>query len=162
MAKHGVVERQLLDSEWVGSKRVAIEIDKDMDNGSVVTLNGLVDGEMNLYEVADVTASTPLDDVYLVTTPEVMEDERLKHNLSDFYNIAGKIGNADKMIPGNYVGLTLEVFDASAVSNEPQVGNIVELKAGRKLAVVASLTAGSTQFGTIVDIYNGKYGVRIG
>lgn len=162
MAKHGVVERQLLDSEWVGSKRVAIKIDKDMDNGSVVTLNGLVDGEMNLYEVADVTASTPLDDVYLVTTPEVMEDERLKHNLSDFYNIAGKIGNADKMIPGNYVGLTLEVFDASAVSNKPQVGNIVELKAGRKLAVVASLTAESTQFGTIVDIYNGKYGVRIG
>ena len=49
MAKHGVVERQLLDSEWVGSKRVAIEIDKDMDNGSVVILNGLVDGEMNLY-----------------------------------------------------------------------------------------------------------------
>lgn len=49
--KHAIVERQLVDGEFVGTKRVAILIDEQMDNGCVVKLKGLKNGEMNLYEV---------------------------------------------------------------------------------------------------------------
>ena len=58
--KHAIVERQLVDGEFVGTKRVAILIDEQMDNGCVVKLKGLKNGEMNLYEVEPVAKDTPL------------------------------------------------------------------------------------------------------
>lgn len=158
MAKHAIVERQLVDSEWVGSKRVGIYFDKEMDNGGVVKLKGLKDGERNIYEIEDVAANTPLDDVYLVASPEVMADERLKHSLDDFVNLKGTVGNADKLVKGNIYGLTAEAFDGT-----PEVGYTVELQAGRKLKAVQTPTGASvTAIGKIIDFARGYYGVQIG
>jgi len=155
--KHAIVERQLTDAEYVGTKRVAILIDEEMDNGCVVKLKGLKDGELNLYEVEDVAKDTPLNEVFLVATPEVMTDERLSKSLDQFYNIKGKTGNAERLIEGNIFGLTAEAF-----SGTPQVGSYVELEAGkRQLKVVASPTALTTTVGKIVDFARGYYGVKI-
>ena len=159
MAKtHAIVERQLTDAEYVGTKRVAILIDKEMDNGSVVALKGLKTGQREVYEVQDVAKDTPLKDLYIVTTPEVMRDERLQHSLDQFVNLEGTIGNADKLIEGNIYGLTAEAF-----SGTPQVGYFVELVAGeRQLKAVQNATASTTTVGKIVDYARGYYGVKIG
>lgn len=156
--KHAIVERQLVDGEFVGTKRVAILIDEQMDNGCVVKLKGLKNGEMNLYEVEPVAKDTPLNQVFLVASPEVMKDERLSKSLDEFYNIKGTVGNADRLIEGNIFGLTAEAF-----SGTPQVGKIVELEAGkRQLKVVDTPTASTTTVGKIVDFVRGYYGIQIG
>lgn len=156
--KHAIVERQLTDAEFVGTKRVAILIDEDMDNGCVVKLKGLKDGEMNLYEVEPVAKDTPLDEVFLVASPEVMKDERLNKSLDDFYNIQGTTGNAERLIKGNIFGLTAEAF-----AGTPQAGKLVELEAGkRQLKVVDQATASTTTVGKIIDFKRGYYGVQIG
>lgn len=156
MSKHAVVDRQLVASEWDGTKRIAIDVDVDMDNGSIVVPSDRVDGEMNLFKVNTPTASTPLNKIAMVTTGEINADPRLR-NMSDFYNKKGTIGNADYFEEGNVIAMTAEGFDGT-----PTVGKLVELQASRKLKVVDTLTEGSTQFGKIIDLFNGKYGIRVG
>lgn len=154
--KYAVVDRQLVAAEWDGTKRIAIEIDEDMQNGSVVLIGNRVAGEMNLFTVSTPAANTPIEKIGFVASPEVWADER-KRNMSDFINIKGTIGNADILEKGNVVAMTKEGFDG-----EPVVGKFVELQASRKLKVVDTPTEGSTLFGKIIDLYNKKYGIEFG
>ena len=125
-----------------------------IENGNVLKRGALIDGEREIFEGSTPAATDALDDVVLVVTPEVMYDERLK-NLDDFINEAGKIARAYHLRKGDIFSVTKEALDGAA---SPAVGNIVELKAGTKLNVVASLTASSTQVGKIIAIETvGKY-----
>ena len=125
-----------------------------IENGNVLKRGALIDGEREIFEGSTPAATDALDDVVLVATPEVMYDERLK-NLDDFINEAGKIARAYHLRKGDIFSVTKEALDGAA---SPAVGNIVELKAGTKLNVVASLTASSTQVGKIIAIETvGKY-----
>lgn len=125
-----------------------------IENGNVLKRGALIDGEREVFEGSTPAAGDALDDVVLVATPEVMYDERLK-NLDDFINEAGKIARAYHLRKGDIFSVTKEALDGAA---SPAVGNIVELKAGTKLNVVASLTTNSTQVGKIIAIETvGKY-----
>lgn len=125
-----------------------------IENGNVLKRGALIDGEREIFEGSTPAAGDALDDVVLVATPEVMYDERLK-NLDDFINEAGKIARAYHLRKGDIFSVTKEALDGAA---SPAVGNIVELKAGTKLNVVASLTTNSTQVGKIIAIETvGKY-----
>lgn len=125
-----------------------------IENGNVLKRGALIDGEREIFEGSTPAAGDALDDVVLVATPEVMYDERLK-NLDDFINEAGKIARAYHLRKGDIFSVTKEALDGA---DSPAVGNIVELKAGTKLNVVASLTTNSTQVGKIIAIETvGKY-----
>ena len=119
-----------------------------IENGNVLKRGALVDGEREVFAGATPAADDALEDIVLVATPEVMYDER-KHNLDDFINEADKIARAYHLRKGDIFSVTKEALDGAAT---PAVGNIVELKAGTKLNVVASLTADSTQVGKIIAI----------
>lgn len=125
-----------------------------IENGNVLKRGALIDGEREIFEGSTPAAGDALDDIVLVATPEVMYDERLK-NLDDFINEAGKIARAYHLRKGDIFSVTKEALDGA---DSPAVGNIVELKAGTKLNVVASLTTNSTQVGKIIAIETvGKY-----
>lgn len=114
---------------------------KDIQNGSVVTLLNDKRLDRDLWIAVDPTASTALDDIVLVTTPEIMYDERLK-SLHDFYNEADT----------NATGMVLKVNDIFSVTEEaldgtPEVGQPVSVQAGTKIKV----GAGGTQIGTIIE-----------
>ena len=130
------------------------ETKTEIDNGNVVLLNGLEEGEREVYIGVTPTASSPIEDVVLITTPEVMYDERLR-NLDEYYNEAGKICRGSHFHRNDTFSVTKDALDGKAT---PAVGDIVELKAGTKLNVVGSLTASSTQIGTILAIEQaGRY-----
>lgn len=157
---YSVVTREAMQSESVANLRKSFKyqpsgVDTAVENGNVVVKGALIDGQREVYTASTPTATSKLADILLVTTPEVLADERLK-NLSDFRNEAGSIATGDKLFSGDIFSVTAEGFTGT-----PAKGNIVELQAGTKLNAVATLTAGSTQVGTIIDYVNGKYAVQV-
>lgn len=165
MALHGVVTREAMSSEFDGTKRKSFKYLPSgtataVDNANVVLKGSLVSGEREVYTATTPAVNSALKNILLVTTPEVMADERLK-NLSDFYNAAGDIATGDHLVSGDVFSITAEAFTAAATV---AVGDVVELAASTKLKIVAAatgLTSGSTQVGTVIGISNDNYAIQV-
>jgi hypothetical protein len=128
-----------------GSGSETVKTETAIENGNVLKAGGLMDGEREILEGSAVAANTPLSEVVLVASPELIYDER-KKNLDDFINEAGKACRGYRLHSGDIFGLTKECF----TGNTPAVGNIVELAAGTKLKAVASATSNTTTVGKII------------
>jgi hypothetical protein len=142
------VRSQLVSVKYMGADK---NTPTDIDNGHVVLLDKLMEGEREVYVGTDVAANSKLSDVVLIASPEVMYDERLK-NLSDFYNEAGTIARGYHIPLGDTFSVTGEALDGTK-----KVGDVVELAAGTKLTSAAS-GSGATVVGRIVKIEKvGRY-----
>ena len=119
-----------------------------IDNGNVVLLGDLETGSREVYKGGTPAANSALKDVVLVAAPEVAYDERIR-NLDEFYNEAGKIVRGYHFHTNDIFSVTKDALEGKAT---PEVGDVVELKAGTKLNVAASATGGSTVVGKIIDI----------
>ena len=160
MAKHAVIRKDRLYGTDVAPALVSLRFmdsnddGAEIDNGNVVKLVGLMDGERELYKAVAPAANTDLKDIAIVGTPEVMYDER-KKNLDEFVNEADADSLGYRPHAGDMFGVTAEGLSAAAAIAK---GDIVELQAGTKLKVVKSATSGSTQVGVIADINKaGRY-----
>ena len=120
----------------------------DIDNGHIVKVNHLLEGERELYEAVDAAANTPIEDLMIIATPELIYDERLR-SLDDFYNKAGVPARAYAFHSHQKFSVTKDALDGKA---SPAVGDIVEAKAGTKMNVAASPTSDTTQIGQIAAI----------
>ena len=120
----------------------------EIENGNVVKLGALETGSREIYKGATPAANDDITAIVLVASPEIMYDER-KRNLDQFINKAGTIARGYRLHKHDIFSVTKEALDGVAT---PQVGNVVELKAGTKLNVAATATSGSTQVGTIIDV----------
>lgn len=139
------VRGQLVSVKYMGadgSTATAIE------NGNVLKLGALVEGEREIYVGGNVAANTAIEDVVLVASVETMYDER-KRNLDEFVNKADAICRGYHIHSGDTFSVTAEALSGTGT---PAVGNIVELAAGTKLAFAASATSGSTQVGRIIAV----------
>ena len=125
-----------------------------IENGNVLKVGHPIQNADNSYQRevrvgAKPAATTPLNEIVLIATPELLYDERLKA-LDDFRNEAdGAPCRGYRLHNGDQFSVTKGALDGAST---PAIGNIVELKAGTKLNVVASLTASSTQVGIISAI----------
>ena len=152
---HGVVRTDKLYGTDNRSGMVSVRyqpsnVKTDIDNGNVVLLGALETGSREVYVGATPAADSVLTDVALVASPEVMYDER-KKNLDEFYNEAGKIVRGYRLHTGDIFSVTKDALDGAA---NPAIGDVVELKAGTKLNVVAAATgatSGSTVVGKVID-----------
>lgn len=124
------------------------ETETAIDNGNVLKVGALMDGEREVFTGEDVGKADKLNDIVLIASPEVMYDER-KRNLDEFQNEAGKICRGYHFHSGDIFSVTK---DALAGAAAPAVGNIVELADGTKLNVVTTLTTGSTAVGKIIAV----------
>ena len=135
----------------------AVSTPTAIENGNVLKLGALLEGEREIFEGTAPAANTNLDEVVLIASPEVMYDER-KKNLDEFINEAGKPCRGYRFHTGDIFSVTKDALDGAA---EPAVGDVVELKAGTKLNVKAAATGatdGSTVVGKIHDIETaGRY-----
>lgn len=155
-----VVTREKMTSEWDGSKRISLKyrpsgVDAAIENGNVVVVGNLIDGEREVYASSTPAVDTPVAKLALITTPEVLADER-KKSIADFRNEAGDVSTADLLFSRDIFSLTAEGFIGT-----PAKGNVVELQAGTKLKVVTTATSGSTVVGKIIDVVNGKFAVQV-
>ena len=122
-----------------------------IDNGNVLLLGGLMDGEREIFKGSAPAANSALTDVVLVASPEVMYDERLR-NLDDFYNVAGKACRGYRLHKWDIFSVTADALAFNTDEDtDGKVGSIVELKADTKLNVkTGSATSGSTVVGKII------------
>lgn len=83
---HGVIITELYDVKDDARIRNAENPVAALDNGRAVTLSGLVDGERDLWTAAVATSASKADELWVVTTPELIYDESKKYTIADFYN----------------------------------------------------------------------------
>ena len=90
MANYCVVTREKMTSEWDGSKRISVKyrpsgVDTAIENGNVVVVGDLIDGEREVYATSTPAVNTPVAKLALITTPEVMDhlqkEYLLQHSL---------------------------------------------------------------------------------
>lgn len=139
------VRGQLVSVEYMGADG---NTPTAIENGNVLKIGALKDGEREVYVGSAVTATDKLSDIVLIATPEVMYDER-KRNLDEYINEAGKICRGYHIHSGDTFSVTAEALSGTGT---PAVGNVVELVAGTKLGFVASATDKSTVVGRIIAI----------
>ena len=128
-----------------------VDTETEIDNGNVLLVGPLMSGEREIFKGSAVAADSPISDVVLVCSPEIMYDER-KYALDQFFNEAGKPARGYRLHSGDIFSVTK---DALAGAATPAVGDIVELAAGTKMSVVAAgtgATSGSTVVGSIIAI----------
>lgn len=132
-----------------GSGDDAVSTPTAIENGNVLKLGALMDGEREIYEGSAPAANDSLDDIVLVATPELMYDER-KKNLDEFINEAGKPARGYRLHKHDIFSVTVEALDTALT--EIPVGTVIELMAGTKLKAVASATSGSTAVGSVIHV----------
>lgn len=120
----------------------------DIDNGNVLALGDLIDGEREIYKAGTPAANTALEDIVLIATPEVNYCAT-DYAVDKFYNKAGKPARGYFLTHKAIFSVTKDALDGKAT---PAVDDIVELKAGTKLNVVGSATASTTTVGKIIAI----------
>lgn len=150
---HGIVRTDLMTGADVGAFLVSVKFYSgdavaEIDNGNVVLIGDLLDGEREIRKATVVAANTPLDKVALIASPEVMYEDD-KRDLGDFVNPAGVPARGYRLHVGDIFSVTKDALTGVAT---PAKGNVVELAAGTKLKVAASATSGSTAVGKIFDI----------
>ena len=155
MAKHTIFRSDKMHGTYNAASLVNILLAEDMDNGCIVKIGDLADGEREAYEGDKPAVSDALGELALIAAPEVMYDSRLK-DLADFYNEAGAIVRGYRFHNGDEFSLTADGFTGS-----PAVGNVVEVAAAYKLKTAASATGGSTQIGKIIAKEGDYYVVRV-
>ena len=131
-----------------GSGASAVKTETEIENGRILKVGDLMDGEREIFEGVVPAADSELSEVVLIASPEVMYDER-KRNLNEFINVAGKACRGYRLHKGDIFSVTIDALDAAAT---PEVGHVVELQADTKLKVVASATSGSTSVGRIIAV----------
>lgn len=152
MAKHAVVRTDLMDGTDVRSQLVSIKYmgsnkktPTEIDNGNVLKVGDLVEGEREVFVGEIPTAKDPITSIVLIASVEVMYDEH-KQNLDEYVNEAGKILRGYRFNHGNIFSVTKEALEGS-----PDTDKIIELKAGTKLNVVKQATgAEATVVGEII------------
>ena len=120
-----------------------------VENGTIVKLQGLEDGQREVYKAIAATASDDLNDCVVVAGVEVPYDERLK-NLDQYITEAGKAVRGYILRSRNQFSITKEGF----------VGGTVPSAKGAKVGVGAGgkLDASGTSFGECSDIETaGRY-----
>lgn len=134
-----------------------------IDNGNLVKLTRILDGNQDLWMAETPAATTPLNEICIVATPEIMYDER-ENRLEDFYNEAEKNSTGLRLVAGDIFGATAPAWDGT-----PAVDKFAVLMAGTKIKVADAAPTGTnaaTLIGKIINtrLHNGKvfYNVEVG
>lgn len=144
---HGVVRTDFMHgtNSSAGLHSVKYMVGDDfaaIDNGSVLVMEALIEGEREVWKAVAPTEGAELGKLVLIAAPEVMYDERLR-NLSDFYNEAGVAARGYVLHSGDIFGVTAPVLDGA---DGAAVGSTVGVQASPKLLI------GGTGLGSVIAI----------
>lgn len=162
MKKYGCVRTDNMSGTVIGRNLVSLKYEvsgteAEIENGNIVVIGDLLTGEREVRKATAPTATSKLADLALVASEEVVK-EKDYNGLSDFINEAGDIIRGYRLTSKDVFSVTKEALN---VAGTAKVGSIVEAMAGTKMNVVDSLTAGSTQIGTIIAIEGDWYVIEV-
>lgn len=152
--KHCVVRTDKMFGTYNVAGLANVKISEELDNGSIVVIGALAEGEREAYVAEMPATDSALATLGLIAAPEVMADERLKL-LSDFYNMLdanGGIVRAYRLHQGDEFSVTAE-----GLKGEPAVGATVNADAAYKMAVNGS----GTKIGDIIAQEGDYWVIRV-
>ena len=120
----------------------------EVENGVIVQLQGLEEGEREVHKAIAATAGADLNECAIVAGVEVMYDER-KKNLDEFINEAGKAVRGYIPHARNIFSVTAEGFvDGAVPAKDAEVG----------IGANGKIDASGTGLGKCIDIETvGRY-----
>jgi len=124
-----------------------------IDNGNVVKIGNLIEGERDLRVYTTPAANTPIDQIGIIASPERFYDG-LTHGAKDYVNIEGhnlRVYLLAGMTSSACFTVTADGFEIAAGAT-PEKGWTAELMAGTKLKLVATATAGATVVGKVISV----------
>lgn len=137
MAKHGVIRTDNMAGTDVRAQLVSVkymgadgDTPTEIDNGNVLAVGGLVEGEREIFVGTKPTAGTKVSDIVVIATPEVFYDSTIKKNLDEYTNEAGKILRGYRLHSGGIYSVTAE-----ALSGVPAKDTKVTIGADTKLVI---------------------------
>jgi len=158
--KHAIIQTDLLAGTDVGAylgmgRYLGSDgaTPTEIDNGHVVKVGNLIDGERDLRVYTTPAANTPIDRIGIIATPERFYDG-LTHGAKDYENAEGlnlRTYLLTGMTTSSAFTVTVDGFEIGA-GLTPEKGWIAELMAGTKLKLVATATAGATVVGKVIGI----------
>jgi ribosomal protein S18 len=120
----------------------------EVENGTIVELQGFEAGEREVRKAKLATSASDLNDCAIVAAPEVDYDER-KRNLDEYISEAGKIVRGYIPRSRNIFSITVDGFVGATA---PAVGDEVGIGTGGKI------DGSGTGFGEVVHIETaGRY-----
>lgn len=122
----------------------------EIENGSIVVVGDLEDGEREVRQFSDVTASTKIDEVALVAAPELIKDTCTHKDLSDWINPAGVATRGYRFHSHDVFSVSAEAFDGAV----PTVGQTVAVKADSHKMVAGT---GALTIGKCIEIETLRY-----
>ena len=150
---YACVRTDNMEGTTLGKYTVSLKVDADIENGSVVVVGGLVEGEREVRTYTAPKGNEKLGKLAHVASPEVVK-EKSHNSLADFINKKDEIARGYILVSGDMFSLTQKGFADGSVLNK---GSIVELDAGMKLKAVATATSGKTKIGTIEAVEGSYY-----
>lgn len=122
-----------------GVKTFSVLADKEYENGAIIGLGDLVEGEYNLYKATPATD----DNLYLITTPEVHRDSN--SSSIDFVNKEGSHMRVHQLEKGDVFTVETAVQPVTA-------------KAGQQLSASGNAFADAADGGVAVVLEPNKLG----
>lgn len=122
-----------------GVKTFSVLADKEYENGAIIGLGDLVEGEYNLYQAVPATD----DNLYLITTPEVHRDSN--SSSIDFVNKEGSHMRVHQLEKGDIFTVETAVQPVTA-------------EAGQKLSASGNAFADASDGGVAVVLEPNKLG----
>lgn len=119
----------------------------DTDNGALVAIGDVIEGERELTYVSAPAATTKISALGIVKTPEVIYEQEKHYTMDKFYNEAGDDVTVARLHVGDRFGVTVEGF-ASA----PVVGNYAGFVVG-STKIATSATATATSIGKVTGTF---------
>ncbi len=120
-----------------------------IDNGSIVMVGDLEDGERESHVYSDVAAGTNLNKLVLIAAPEIIKDTCVRKDIRDFEVAAGAVARGYYLTHGSKFSVTADGIDGSPVK-----GVAVGIADGtHKLKVAAE----DTKIGVIADVEVKKF-----
>jgi len=123
-----------------------------IDNGHVIKIGDLIEGERDLRVYTTPAANTPIDQIGIIASPERFYDG-LTHGAKDYENPEGhnlRTYLLSCMTSSSCITLTEDGFEIAAGAT-PERGWTAELQAGTKLKLVAA-ASGGTVIGKVIGV----------
>lgn len=161
---YGCVRTDNMSGTTLGKNLVSLKyqeggVDAAIENGNIVVVGALIEGEREVRVATAPEATSPIGKLALVASEEVVKSKK-QNTLDEFKNEAGDIIRGYRLVSKDIFSVTAEALHI-AEGVVPAVGYAVEVSTGTKMSVVESATEGSTQIGTIIEIADGWYVIEV-
>jgi hypothetical protein len=150
MSKHAIVRLDNVSGLYNGAlvksaKYFVNDTPTAIDNGNIVVLDGLVEGEREIFKAVAPTATS--NNVFLTCGVELIYEQETYHGLEDYVNEAGKVFRAVMLQSGDIFSVTAEALDST-----PVVGNYVTVSDGKTTMAVTDTVGESKMIGKVISI----------